>query len=147
MTDLPRVTPSKRQAVSFLEKLQEVKAARDKHEQEIEELRANFKRVASGGLIEPGTKRKWSRGGRPKLAHHTTGKGAGFKSNRREKGAPVRRRDPTAREKIHMIQAIEKQMRIQEVTQLEMLTAASKREWEDPLINQVTKLNSGFPIN
>ena len=75
------------------------------------------------------------RGGRPKLAKHRTGKGAGFTSNRRERGAPTLRRDPTAGEKMHMPQAIERAMKEENLTKMELLSAESRRAWEDPLIN------------
>ena len=70
-------------------------------------------------------------GGRPKLAMHRTGKGAGFKSNRRERGAPTLRRDPTAGEKLHMTQAIERAMKDEGVTKIEALSGEARRAWED----------------
>ena len=44
--------------------------------------------------------------GRPKAAPRT-GKAAGFKSNRRQLGSPVLRRDPSAQEKLRMIGWVE----------------------------------------
>ena len=47
--------------------------------------------------------RRWgSLGGRPRTGQ-TTGRAAGLKKNCREKGAPIKRRDPDARERLHII--------------------------------------------
>ena len=127
--------------MSFLDKLEEATAKRQKVSQEQAETRTKLRAAevsaAQGGLIEPGTKQKImkQRGGRPKLDKHRTGKGAGFTSNRRERGAPTLRRDPTAGEKMHMLQAIEKAMKEENVIKMELLSGESRRAWEDPLIN------------
>ena len=127
--------------MTFLAKLEEATAERKKVSQEQAETRTKLRAAevsaAQGGLIEPGTKQQIMkrRGGRPKLDKHRTGKGAGFKSNRRERGAATLRRDPTAGEKMHMLQAIEKAMKAENITKMELLSFESRREWEDPWIN------------
>ena len=131
-------SPSPRQAVTFYAKLEEATEERKQLFQQQDETRAMLRAAAeagaSGGLVEPGSKEQIRKraGGRPKLAKRRTGKGAGFSSNRRERGAPVLRRDPTASQKMHMLQAIEAAMKKENVTEILAVSSESRREWEDP---------------
>ena len=132
-------SPSPRQAVGFFIKLEEVTVERNKVLLERAEtrskLRAAATSAASGGLLEPGTKEQLRKraGGRKKQDKRRTGKGAGFSSNRREPGAPTLRRDPTGQEKMHMLQAIERAMKAENITKIEQLSYEARRAWEDPL--------------
>ena len=67
--------------------------------------------------------------GRPKGAPRT-GKAAGFKSNRRQLGSPVLRRDPSAQEKLRMIGRVEGKCKLAFGCKPNSLATSTKRSFE-----------------
>jgi hypothetical protein len=131
-------TETSRQPPGFLQSCAQVKQMRDqelldkakiKHDLEKEKQAAT-----SGGVLSPGVKKALSmrKGGRPKMGPKC-GKAAGLKSNSREIGGPVRRRDPTGQAKVHMVLKIERLMREEKVEKINQLSSKARREWEDTL--------------
>ncbi len=106
---------------------------KDKEEQERKQAikRKLLEATQHASILDPDLKaeEKRRRGGRPKTGART-GKALGFKTNKRPLGAQVLRRDPSAAEKLHMVQAIEHAMSKEEVKRIEHLSVAAKRSWE-----------------
>ena len=77
----------------------------------------------------------WSKGGsstwgRPPNEEPRTGTAAGFKSNRRQLGAPVLRRDPSAQEKLNILRAVGRAMTAAGTSNPRKLPSESKRRLE-----------------
>ena len=67
--------------------------------------------------------------GRPKAAPRT-GKAAGFKSNKRQLGSPVLRRDPSAQEKLRMIGWVEGKCKLAFDCKPKSLASSTRRSFE-----------------
>ena len=86
----------------------------------------------SAGIIDPALmpKVKQGRGGGRTRTGVKTGIAAGLKSNRRELGAPVLRRDPSAAAKLHMVMFIQKLMQEAKVKTINEVPSRLRKVWE-----------------
>ncbi len=67
--------------------------------------------------------------GRPRTGQ-TTGTAAGLKTNTRELGAPVLRRDPTAHEKLYMLSDLDRRLKEKGLSEPKETSTATRKAWE-----------------
>ena len=118
----------------------EARDTQDKAREEQAGKRAKVKEEPEGGIKDPiykirGKMKTVNKGGRLKTGKKT-GKWGGLKSNRRELGAPVLRRDPTAFEKLHMLQDVESKMRAEGIEKIGQFSPTSRQALEVKLQNK-----------
>ena len=127
-----------RQPPGFREHCEQIQKERDQELAELEQRRKEAReakaQAAQGKLLCPGVKKLIlkRKGGRPPTGKKT-GKAIGLKSNRRELGAPVLRRDPRAQDKVYMVKLIEIAMKTEGVQHINDISTKARRDWQERL--------------
>ena len=113
-------------AEQVIEELKRVKDEKVRAEQAAQESPESIKNPE---IKVYGKMQQIRRGGRT-AGTRRTGQAAGLKSNKRQLGAPVLRRDPSAQERLVMIKFVEDKMKDGFVNKPQLISSASKRQFE-----------------